>query len=106
MDLCRVFTSCQLVEEFLVLIGNPVPAIYSPDLVWGAPAIAFCQLWFAFNQLDFLRQIVRVAEEQTVFANNFGIEWVFMSQDAVTKAKRLQERRIRASHHVAMNIGI
>src|SRR5215472_16139995 len=106
MNLRWIFTCCQLIEELFVLIRNPVPAIDLTNAVRRATAIVFGKLGLGFDKLDFPGKIIRIAEQQSVLSQHLGAEWIVMGQDAVAEAKRLQQRGICASHHVAVNVRI
>ena len=101
-----VFSGGKLVEQLLILVHDAVPVIEIADPIRRALAVVFGKIGPIFDKLDFRGQIGCIPKQESVAGQDFGIERIIMRQNTVAKAERLQERRVRSPHHVAVNIRV
>src|SRR5438270_11398422 len=100
MDLGGVLACGQLIEEFLVLVSNTLPVIHGADAIGCAAAVVLRQFRLVLYKLDFLREIIRITEEQTVWAQHLSVETIAVSKIAIAVSQRLQYSGISHTHHV------
>jgi hypothetical protein len=107
MDPRGIFTRRQLKEKFLVLIDDSFPSVGLTDAVGGPKPISRCLLRIVLDVLQFSRQVIGVSVEQdTEVLQHFLIEGCIQSKDTISAPQRRQQRGIRPTQAVSMDVSI
>src|SRR5262249_60334400 len=82
MDSGWVLAGGQLIEEFLVLVGNPFPVVYPVNsLRCGLPKLA-SKLDILFYEIDLVCQVSAIGKEEAATAQNFRVELIVSREHA------------------------
>ena len=92
-------------QQFQIGLCDLVPKILLPNAIRNGAAQNALVNSSGINRIYCRSQFARSSKEHARISENLAVKWVVVRNDEVRTGHSLQQRRVRASHAVAVHVG-